>query len=85
MRHGKEEVRGGAFREGRKMGCKRLDEREGKLKGKEGGETNGECGRGRQGSEGERRTGGRAGGGVSEGGREGWREGGGGGGLISGV
>lgn len=51
---------GGAFREGRKMGCKRLDEREGKLKGKEGGETNGECGRGRQGREGGRRTGGRA-------------------------
>lgn len=31
------------------MGCKRLDEREGKLKGKEGGETNGECGKGREG------------------------------------
>lgn len=31
------------------MGCKRLDEREGKLKGKEGGEMNGDRGEGRQG------------------------------------
>lgn len=43
------------------MGCKRVDEREGKLKGKGGGETSGDCGEGRQG--------------WREGGREGGSEG----------
>ena len=37
------------FREEKKMGCKRIDEREGKLKGKGGREMNEDCGEGRQG------------------------------------
>lgn len=44
IRQGEEEVR-----EEETTGCKRLDEREGKLKGKEGGGMNGECGKGRHG------------------------------------
>lgn len=39
---------GRVLREEKKMGCKRLDEREGKLKGKGGGEMNENCGEGRQ-------------------------------------
>ncbi len=53
-----------AFGEEKEMGCKRVDEREGKLKGKGGGEMDGDCGEGRQGW----REGGREAGG---GGREG--------------
>lgn len=38
-----------AFGEEKKMGCKRVDEREGKLKGKRGGEMDENCGEARQG------------------------------------
>lgn len=66
---GKEEAWDG-FGEEDKMSGKRLDEREGKLKGREDGDVNGDCGEGRHGG----REGGRWG-------REGLR--GKGGGLIS--